>query len=80
MSFGNLSLWQIPLFTKRQATLSPNLLESRRREIGCYNNRIDIEFDRKLGNGTAAVPFKFQIDWKSLNPNLMAWRLQEILW
>ena len=36
-------------------------------------------FDRHLGSSAAEVPAKFQSDWKSLNPNLAASRLHEIL-
>ena len=42
------------------------LLFVKRAEIGCYNNRI-------------ALSVKFQSDWKSLNPNLAASRLHEVL-
>ena len=61
------------------AVLPPNLVKSRTREIGCYNDRIALKFDRHLGSGAAEVPVKFQIVWKSLNPNLAASRLREIL-
>ena len=59
--------------------LSPNLAKSRSREIGCYSYRITLKFDRHLGSTAAEVPVKFQGDWKSLNPNLVASRLHEIL-
>ena len=42
-------------------------------EIRCCNGRIALKF------GAAEVPAKFQSDWKSLNPNLAASRLHEIL-
>ena len=46
--------------------------------------RLDVEIVVSLWNltGTSAVaqvPAKFQSDWKSLNPNLAASRLHEIL-
>ena len=68
-----------PLFTKRQDVLPPNLVKSRSHEIGCFNGRIALKFVRHLGSSAAEVPAKFQSDWKSLNPNLAASRLHEIL-
>ena len=59
--------------------LPPNLVKSRSREIGCYDERIFLQFDRQLGSAAAEVPVKFQIDCKSLNPNLAASRLREII-
>ena len=44
-----------------------------------YNNRIALKFDRYFGSAAAEVPVKFQSNWKSLNPNLAASRLHEIL-
>ena len=52
---------------------------SRSLEIGCYNYRITLKFDRHLVSTAAEVPVKFQSDWKSLNPILVASRLHEIL-
>ena len=52
---------------------------SRSREIGYYNDRIALKFDRHLGSGAAEVPVKFQSDGTSLNPNLAASRIREIL-
>ena len=57
-----------------------NLVKSRSSEIGCCNGRIALKFDRHLGSSAAEVPVKFQSGWKSLNPNLAASRLHEILW
>ena len=68
-----------PLFTKRLGVLPPNLVKSRSREIGCYNDRIALKFDRHLGSTAADLPVNFQSDMKSLNPNLAASRLDEIL-
>ena len=56
-----------------------NLAKSRSREIGCYNDRIVLKFDRHLGSIAAEMVVKFQSDWKSLNTNLAASRLHEIL-
>ena len=42
--------------------------------IRVYNDRIALLFDRHLGSAAADVPVKFQSDWKSLNPNLVASR------
>ena len=39
-----------------------------------------MQFDRHLSSGAAKVPVKFQSDLKSLNPNLAASILREILW
>ena len=38
-----------------------------------------MKFDRHLGSGAAEALVKFQRDWKSLNPNLTASRLGDIL-
>ena len=46
-------------------------------EIGCYDDRIALKYDRHLGSTAAAVPVKFQRDWKSLKPNLIASRLYD---
>ena len=54
-------------------------VKSRRREIGCYNDRVALQFDRHLGSVAVEMPAKFKSDWKSLNPNLMGSRLHEIL-
>ena len=48
--------------------------------FGCFNGRLAMQFDRHLSSGAAEVPVKFQSDWKSLNPNLAASILREILW
>ena len=47
-------------------------VKSQNREIGCYNDRIAIKFDRHIGSVAADVPVKFKSDWKRLNPNLVA--------
>ena len=47
---------------------------------GCYNDRIALMFNRYIGSVAAEGPVKFLSDWKSLNPNLAAMRLHEILW
>ena len=67
------------LVTKRQNVLPSNLTKSRSREIGCCNGRNAPNFHRHFGNAAVGVPVKFQSDWKSLNPNLAASRLHEIL-
>ena len=68
-----------PLFTKRTDILPQDLVKSRRREIGCYNDRIALKFDRHLGITAAEEPVKFQGDWKGPNSNLAASRFHEIL-
>ena len=68
-----------PLSNKRTGVLPQDPVKSRRREIGCYNDRIALKFDRHLGSTAAEVPVKFQSNWKSLNMNLAAPRLNEIL-
>ena len=55
---------------KRSDVLPPNLVKPWSHEIGFYNDRIDLKFDRHLGSAAAEVPVKFEIDWKSLNSNL----------
>ena len=67
------------LFTKRMEFLPQDIVKSRSREIGCYNERTALVFDRYIGSIAADVPVKFQSDWKSLNPNLAASGLHEIL-
>ena len=59
-----------PLFTTRTDVLLPNLVKSRSRKIGCYDDRIVLKFDRHLYCPAADVPVKYQIYWKSLNPKL----------
>ena len=66
-------------FTKRMGVLPQDLVKSRSREIGRYNDRIALEFDRHLGSAAAEVPVTFQSDCKSLNMNLAAPRVNEIL-
>ena len=48
------------LFTKRKDILSPNLVKSRSRGIGCYNDRIALKFDRHFDSAAAELPVKFQ--------------------
>ena len=71
------NLWLLPqdLVTD---ILPQDLVKSPSREIGCYNDRIALEFDRHLDSAAFEVPVKFQIDWKSINSNLEASRLHEI--
>ena len=68
-----------PIFTRRTEVSPQDIVKSRSREIGCYNDHIALKFDRHLGSVAAEVPVKFQSDWKSLNPNLAASRLHKIL-
>ena len=68
-----------PLFTKRTDVLSQDLVKSRSRKIGCYNDRIVLKSDRHLGSAAAEMTVKFQSDCKYINPNLSASRLYEIL-
>ena len=65
--------WASILQQERTDVLQQVLAKSQSREIGCYNDRIALKFDRHQG----AV--KFQSDWKSLNPSVAASRLHEIL-
>ena len=69
----------VSLFTKRTVVLPQDLVKPRGREIGCYNDRIALHFDRQLDSDAAEVPVKFQSDWKLLSPNLGASRFREIL-
>ena len=48
--------------------------------IMSYNGRIALKFDTHFGSAAAETPIKFQSDWKSLNLNLGASSLHEILW
>ena len=45
------------------------------RKIGCFNYPITFIFDRHIGNAVAEVPLKFLSNWKSLDANLAASRL-----
>ena len=51
----------IHLFTKQMDVLPHDPVKSQNREIGCYDDRIVLKFDRHIGS-----------DWKRLNPNLVA--------
>ena len=50
------------------------------RFLGLYSLSGKISFDGHLGSAAAEVSVKFESDWKSLNPNLAASILDEILW
>ena len=54
-------------------------VKSRSRAIGCYDDHVALEFNRRLDSAADEVTVEFQSDWKSLNPNLVASRLREIL-
>ena len=49
-----------------------NYYKSRSREIGCYNERIALQFDRHPGSVAADVPVNLHSDWRSYNPNFAA--------
>ena len=66
-------------FSTRWDVLPPNLLKPRSHKIGCYNDRFALKFDRHLHSPAAKGFVKYQIDWKSLNANLAASELYEIL-
>ena len=51
-----------PLFTKRAEALLQNVVKTRVREIGYYNDSNALKFDRQLGSAAAKVPVKFQSD------------------
>ena len=70
-----------PLCTKWYSTSYRQIsgLKSLSRVIVCYNDLIALEFDRHLGSAAVEEPVKFRRDEKSLNPNLSASRLHEIL-
>ena len=62
------------LFTKRTDVLPQNPMKSRIREIVSHNGRVTLKFDRHFASAA-----KFQSDWKSLNPNVTALKLTEVL-
>ena len=68
-----------PFCTKLTDVLLQDLVTYRSREIGCYNDRVALKFCRHPDKAAAEIPVKFQSDWKSVKPNLMASKLQEIL-
>ena len=49
------------------------------REISCLYYCIALKFDRHIGSNAAEVPATFQIDRTTLNTNLVAFSLHEIL-
>ena len=51
------NIWS--LFTKWIDVLPQDLMKSRSREIGCYNDCIALTFDRHLVNATVGQPVKF---------------------
>ena len=54
-----------PLFTKRTDVLPYDILKSRSREVGCYNDSIAVKFDRHLRSAAAEeVSVKFNSDLK----------------
>ena len=50
-------LW--PLFTKRTDVLQHDLVKSRSRKIGCYHDRVALNFDRHLGCAAPEAPANF---------------------
>ena len=61
--------------SEESVVLQPIVVKPRSRQIGCYNDRIALKFDRHLGSAADEVPGKFQRDRKSLNSNLAASKL-----
>ena len=59
--------------------LTQALVKYRSRDIGCYDNRTALKFDRHLGSAAAKVPVKTQSDCKRFNTKLTALRLHGIL-
>ena len=70
--------WHQGLYSLSGKTSYRQISKSRSREIGCYDYRTALKFDRHLGSAAAEGPVKFQSDWKSLNPNLAISSLHEI--
>ena len=52
-----------PLFSKRTGVLPYDLVKSRRLEIGCYNDRIALIFNRYLDNRGPMQWLTFTITW-----------------
>ena len=69
-----------PLFIRWTVALPYDLGKSRGLEFECCNDGITLNFDRHLGSTAAVGPDKFQSNWNSLNLNLAASRLNDILW
>ena len=67
------------LFIQRTDVLPANLVKSWCSEIGCYNGRIALTFDRHLGSRAAEALVNLQGDYKSVNSNLAGSILHEIL-
>ena len=57
-SYLDITIKQLPgpLFTKWTGVLPQNLVKSRSREIGCYNDSIALKFDRHLDSAAVEVP------------------------
>ena len=68
-----------PLFIKRGDVLPLTLGKPRSHEIESNDGRIAPKFDKHLGSVASKMPVKFQSDSKSLNPNLEASSLHDIL-
>ena len=68
-----------PLFTKQKDVFPWDLVKSLSQEIECYNDCIALKIYSHLGSTAAEAPVKIQSDWKSLNLNLVALMLHEIL-
>ena len=68
-----------PLFIKWLGNL-PNIVKPQSYVNGLYHDCIPLKFDKHLSSTAAEVPVKLSSDWKSLNLNLVASRLWEILW
>ena len=63
-----------PLFTKRTGVLPPNLVKSRSREIGCYNDHIALKFWQASRQCCCGGARQILERLEHFNPNLAAWR------
>ena len=62
------------LYSLSGDVLPPDLVKSRNREIGCYNDRIALKFDKHIGSAAAEVLSIVRAIGKILNPNLALWQ------
>ena len=67
-----------PLFAITDVLLK-DLVKRLSREHECCNDRIAFKFNSHICFAAAEAPVKHESDWKSLDPNLAALRLRDVL-
>ena len=59
LKISTLKLDSGPLFTERTDVLPQDLVKSRSRDIGCYDDRIALRYDSHIGSAAAEMPVKY---------------------